>query len=102
MHTQNIKMSILPFVLVLALLLPSNALAARSAADTVPVKAKFSRGGLRLDISNTTPYWGLILNMTSDFLRWDQRYRSPNRHVSPLSERKLHLHSGQTDAICSD
>ena len=45
MHTQNIKMSILPFVLVLALLLPSNALAARGAADTVPVKAKFSRGG---------------------------------------------------------
>ena len=67
MHTQNIKMSILPFVLVLALLLPSYALAARSAANTVPVKAKFSRGGLRLDISNTTPYWGLILNMTVTF-----------------------------------
>jgi hypothetical protein len=67
MHTQNIKMSILPFVLVLALLLPSSALAAQSAADTAPVKAKFSRGGLRLDISNTTPYWALILNMTVTF-----------------------------------
>jgi len=67
MHTQNIKMSILPFVLVLVSLLPSSALAARAAADTVPVKAKFSRGGLRLDISNTTPYWALILNMTITF-----------------------------------
>jgi hypothetical protein len=63
MHTQK-KISIVSILLVLALLLPSTALAAQGAAGTAPVKVRFSHGGLRLDISNNTPYWSLVLNLT--------------------------------------
>ncbi len=60
----RMKLSIVPLVLILALLAPSIAPAALGAANSAPVIAKFSHGGLRLDISNNAPYWSLILNLT--------------------------------------
>lgn len=66
MNTQK-KLPVIAVLLLLALLLPSTAWAAQGAADAAPVKVKFSHGGLRLDISNNTPYWSLILNLTITF-----------------------------------
>jgi hypothetical protein len=65
------KIRLFSMILILALLAPSTALAAQGAAGAAPLKVKFSHGGLRLDISNNTSYWGLILNLTVAFCDGD-------------------------------
>jgi len=67
MKTQK-KMSIISIALILLMLVPSSAFAREATeTDSAPVKARFSHGGLRLDISNNTSYSSLILNLTITF-----------------------------------
>jgi len=66
MHSR-LKFPLLSLILILALFLPSAALAAPASTGDAPVTARFSHSGLRLEITKNSPGWALILNLTITF-----------------------------------
>ena len=63
----RLKLTLPSLVLILALLLPSAALAATAPTAGAPLTVRLTQGGLRLEITPNTPGWALILNLTVTF-----------------------------------
>ncbi len=67
MNTKH-KIAFVASLLMVLAILPSSAFAKQgAAASTAPVTAKFSHGGLRVEVANNSPSWSLILTMTVNY-----------------------------------